>query len=114
MLLNVGSGGSAAAAPTGGATGGAAAEAPAAAAEEEKKEEGKLGQAPSLRDRPFGLLTNSCQQRRKNRTRTWVSVSSTRLRPSTAPLLSSCPHCAWLRASWCEGCYWSKVQHQAL
>lgn len=92
MLLNVGSGGSAAAAPTGGAAGGAAAEAPSAAAEEEKKEEGKpASPAPNLQTHRLCISTNFCPQRRRNRTRTWALVSSTRLQHSISPLLSSCP-----------------------
>lgn len=107
MLLNVGSGGGAAAAPTGGASGGAAAEAPAAAAEE-KKEEGKLSQAPLLRDRLFSLLSNVCSQRRRNRTRTWASVSSTRLQ-STIPTSVIIPPCAWRQIPGCKGYYWFKI-----
>lgn len=78
MLLNVGSGGSAAAAPTGGAAGGAAADVPVAPPEEEKKEEGKLSWAPYPQGSLFCILINNRPQRKRNRTRTWASVSSTR------------------------------------
>lgn len=75
MLLNVGSGGGAAPAAGGAAAGGAAAgEAAAEAPKEEEKEEGKhnwtsgSGQAERL----------TVQQRRRNPTKIWVLVSSTK------------------------------------
>jgi hypothetical protein len=70
--LNVGSGGGAAAAPAaGGAPTGGAAAADEPAAEEEKKEEGRV-----ILPIAWTLLTPG--QRRKNQTRTWASVFSTR------------------------------------
>lgn len=73
MLLNVGSGGGAAAAPTGGATGGAGAEAPV----EEKKEEKEEGTYHHSADLTSGYI-DMIEQRKRSRTKTWVSVSSTR------------------------------------
>lgn len=79
LLLNVGSGGGAAAAPAAGGAptaGAAAAEEPAA--KEEEKEEGKT--IPRM-SRP--LLT--AYQKRKNQTRIWASVSSTKNLASFLP-----------------------------
>lgn len=74
MLVNVGSGGGAAAAPAaGGAAAGGAAAADEPAKEEEKKEEGTSDEGLSSN------LTNIYPQKRKNQTRIWVSVFSTRL-----------------------------------
>jgi hypothetical protein len=87
LLSAVGSGGGAAAPAAGGA---AAAAAGGAAAEEEKKEEAKEeGELES----PFpaqcffsvtpDILTTRCLQRRRSPTRTWVSVSSTKMLASS-------------------------------
>jgi hypothetical protein len=83
MLLNVGSGGGAAAAApaAGGAAAGGAAAADEPAKEEEKKEEGTIRHLIELRPRYLrpALLTCFCAlQRRRNPTRIWASVSSTR------------------------------------
>jgi hypothetical protein len=78
MLSNVGSGGGAAAAPAAGgavAGGGDAAE----EAKEEEKEEGTLRGSRALQlRRELFELTEFPLQRRKSRTRTWVSVFSTK------------------------------------
>jgi hypothetical protein len=72
LLLNVGSGGGAAAAPAaGGAPTGGAAAAEESAAKEEEKEEGRV-----ILPTAWTLLTPG--QKRKNQTRTWASVFSTR------------------------------------
>jgi hypothetical protein len=70
--LNVGSGGGAAAAPTaGGAPAGGAAAAEEPAAKEEEKEEGKV-------IHPIAWILLTPGQKRKNQTRIWASVFSTR------------------------------------
>ena len=71
--MNVGSGGGAAAAPVAGGapTGGAAAAEEPAAKEEEKKEEGRV-------ILPIACTPLTPCQKRKNQTRTWASVFSTR------------------------------------
>lgn len=83
LLSNVGSGGGAAAAAPGATAGGAAAA--DEAKEEEKKEEGQLF-FPRCRTVTTGaailsgmLDANPWLQRRRSRTRIWVSVSSTRV-----------------------------------
>ena len=84
MLLNVGSGGGAAAAPTSGggaaASGGGGAAAAEEEKEEEKKEEGMFLDNEGLNSTRRGVSLTQCAtlQRRKNPTRTWVSVSSTK------------------------------------
>lgn len=75
LLSNVGSGGGAAAP----AAGGAGAAAGGAAAEETKEEAKEEGEFPSAcRARWCVCVANNLLQRRRSRTRTWVSVSSTK------------------------------------
>ena len=88
MLSNVGSGGGAAApAAAGGAAGGGAAE---EAAKEEEKEEGTFPQLLGRCDGRGELVTDFALQRRRSRTRTWVSAFSTKLLSSSFPFLL-CP-----------------------
>jgi hypothetical protein len=84
LLSAVGSGGGAAAAPAAGAAaaaGGAAAE----EVKEEAKEEGELAsRLPWFECRCNARLADTYLQRRRSRTRTWVSVSSTKLASTRA------------------------------
>lgn len=72
LLLNVGSGGGAAAPAAGGPTAGG--DAPAAEEKKEEKEEGKSNSIVKLGCESLMILL----QRKKNPTRTWASVYSTK------------------------------------
>ena len=79
--MNVGSGGGAVPAAAGGAAGGGAATGGAEKVEEkeeEKKEEGMLAPFPVSMGKNVPILTLFFLQRKRSRTRTWVSVYSTK------------------------------------
>ena len=100
MLLNVGSGGGAAAAPAAGGGGAAAAADAPAEEKKEEKEEGKIH--PSI-----GRHVLTVSQRKRNQTKIWVSVSSTK------PLCPF-PFCTGTMHNWSCCMEWSQSSRALL